>query len=93
MKDSSKEDPDLVKKLKKIQGECNICKKYRKKESKPTTSFPKERNVNEVVSIYLKPVSNLICNQDDKRNILYMMDEFSRMMVASIVKSKDPEEI
>ena len=60
MKDSGLEDHNLTQKLKKIQGECNVCKKYRKKESKPKTSVPKARNVNEVVSIDLKPVSNLI---------------------------------
>ena len=41
----------------------------------------------------LKLVSNLIHNQNDKRNNLYMMDEFSRMTVALIVNLKDPEEI
>ena len=45
------------------------------------------------MSVDLKPVSNLVHTQNDKRNILYMMNEFSRMTVATIVKSKDPEEI
>ena len=92
MKDRGIEDPNLVQKLKKIQGECNVCNKYRKKESKLRT-FPEARNVNEVVSVDLKPVSNLIHNQNDRRNILHMMDEFSRMTVALIVKLIDPEEI
>ena len=91
MKDSRIEDPELVKKLKKIQGEFNICNKYRKRESKLRTSFPKARNINEVLSVDLKPVSNLVHNQNDKRKILYMMNEFSKMTVALIVKLKDPE--
>ena len=62
--------------------------KYRKKESKPRAVLPKARNVNEVVSGDTKPVSNFVHNQNDKRNILYMMDEISRMTVALIVNSK-----
>ena len=45
------------------------------------------------VSLDLKPVSSLLEDVGDKRQIVYMMDEFSRYTVGAISKSKEPEEV
>ena len=93
MEDAGIDDPHISRILKKIQECCRICQKYRKKQSRPKTAFPKARSLNEAVSLDLKPVSSLLEDAGDKRQIVYMMDEFSRYTVGAISKSKEPEEV
>ena len=93
MNDAGLEDPHISRILKRIHETCRICLKYRKKQSRPKTALPKARALNEAVSMDLKPVSSLLEDSSDKRQILYIMDEFSRYTVAAISKSKEPESV
>ena len=93
MNDAGLDDPNISRILKKIHENCRICTKYRKKESRPRTAFPKSRSLNEAVSLDLKPLSSLLEDPNDKRHIVYMMDEFSRMTIGTISKSKEAEEV
>ena len=93
MDDAGIEDPNISRILKKIHETCRICYKYRKRQSKPKTALPKARNPNEAVSLDLKPLSSLLEDNREKRQIVYIMDEFSRLTVAAISKSKEPEEV
>ena len=65
MKDSGIENQILMQRLKRVQEECVLCKKYRRKKLKSGTYLLNERNINEI-----------------KRNIIYIMNEFSKMAVA-----------
>ena len=65
-KDAKIEDQKIQDDLKKIFDKCEICLKYQKKESRPKVSFSKATQVNQVVSIDLKPVSTLINDDKDK---------------------------
>ena len=55
--------------------------------------MPRARSFNEVVSLDLKPVATIIDDPKDKRQVIYMIDEFSRHTVASISKNKEAENI
>ena len=92
MKDSGESDSVIIKMMKKIQEKCSVCAKYKRKPSKPKVAFAKAREVNETVSIDLKPVSSLLGTKDD-RQIVYMMDEFSKFTAAGISKNKEAEEV
>ena len=55
--------------------------------------MPKAREVNETVSIDLKPASSMNNDDRDKRQIVYIMDEFSRFTATGISKNKEAEEV
>ena len=93
MKDSGECDKIILKMLKKIQEKCRVCLKFKRKASKPKVGFAKAREVNETVSVDLKPVSSLTGDQKDGRQIVYIMDEFSRFTAAGISKNKEAEEV
>ena len=91
--DAGIDDPPISRILKKIHETCRICQKYRKRQSRPKTALPKARTLNEAVSLDLKPLSSLLEDPQDKRQIVYIMDEFSRFTVGKISKSKEPEAV
>ena len=93
MKDAGVQQKKISKTLDVIQQNCMVCKRYKRKESKPKTALPKSNNVNEVISMDLKPVSDIVNDSSDKRNILYVMDEFSRFTAAGVIKNKEPETV
>ena len=70
-----------------------MCRKYRKKASKPKVGLPKSREVNETVSVDLKPVASLIQSENDRRYVVYMVDEFSKYTMAGVSKSKEADEV
>ena len=92
MKDSGQEDPAISRMLHQIQDTCRICLKYKKKKPKPKVGLPKAREVNEVVSVDLKPVES-IRNKCDDRQIVYMVDKLSRFTAAGISKNKEAENV
>ena len=93
MKDSGECDKIILKMLKKIQEKCRVCLKFKRKASKPKVGFAKAREVNETVSVDLKPVSSLTGDQKDGRQIVYIIDELSRFTAAGISKNKEAEEV
>ena len=92
MKDAGQADATISRILHKIQDSCRICRKYKKKKPKPKVGLPKAREVNEVVSVDLKPVESITKKSDD-RQIVYMVDEFSRFTAAGISKNKEAENV
>ena len=92
MKDAQIDDKEVEHIMKDIEGKCEICTKYKKKMTRPKTSLPKARFLNEVVSIDLKTVSNIL-NKMDVRQIVYMTDELSKWTVGRVTKNKDPENV
>ena len=93
LKDSGESDNVILKMLKRIQESCRVCQKYKRKASKPQVGLPKSREVNETVSIDLKPVSSLTENKQDNRQLVYLMDEFSCYTAAGISKNKEADEV
>ena len=93
LKGAGEFNPSVEKKLEKIFTNCRICKKYRKKSKRPTVALPKANDLNECVSVDLKPVASITNNSKDKRQIVYMVDEASRYTKGEISKSKEPEDV
>jgi hypothetical protein len=84
---------ELEKVLEKILKNCKICQKYKKKSKRPTVTFPKANDLDEVVSIDLKPVATISDDKRDKRQIVYMVDMSSRFTRGGISKSKHAEDV
>ena len=93
LKDSGETDKIILKMMKQIQKTCRICRKFKRNASLPKVGMPKAREVNETVSVDLKPVSSLMKNPKDTRQIVYIMDEFSRFTSAGISPNKEAEEV
>ena len=93
LKGAGEFDHSVKKKLEKIFTNCRICKNYRKKSKRSTVSFPKANDLNECVSVDLKPVATITGNALDKRHIVYMVDEASRYTKGGISKSKEAEDV
>ena len=93
LKTAGEFDKQVEKKLERIFKNCSICQKHRKKSKRPTVSFPKANDLNEVVSIDLKPVALITDDKRDKRQIVYMVDEASRFTRGGISKSKEAEDV
>ena len=66
------ENEVVLKIMRRIHENCCVCKKHRKKASKPKVGLPKAREVNETVSVDLKPVATLINAENDPRMIVYI---------------------
>ena len=73
--------------LNKLYENCVVCIKFKKSIPRPKVSPPMASNFNQVVCMDLKiwPKYNLI--------ILYMIDMFSRYVVATIIPNKKPESV
>ena len=92
LKDAGKADPVVVKILQKIQDTCKICKKHKKRSSRPKVGLPKSREVNETVCVDLKPVSSIL-KEDSRKQIVYMVDSFSSFTAAGISDSKEANKV
>ena len=69
---------------------CEVCKKYRRTPSRPKVGLPKARDVNDVVSIDLK-ILKKAGNKDVA--ILYLHDEFSKLIKGQVINDKNPDTI
>jgi transposase InsO family protein len=71
-------------------GKCEICKRYKKTPPRPKVGLPKARDVNDVVSLDLK-----IFKKDGKKEIgiLYIHDEFSKLIKGQVINDKKKETI
>ena len=87
IKDAGEMDSGVMKKIKKIYKECKVCLKFQRKASRPKVGMPKAREINEVVSVDLKPVASLLGEPKDERQIVYLVDEFSGFTVARVSKT------
>ena len=70
--------------------QCEICKKHKRSPSKPKVGLPKAKDVNEVVSIDLK-----ILKKSGKKEIgiLYLHDEFSKLIKGKVINDKQKNTI
>ena len=93
LKDSGVKESKLMNAIDKVNKSCRICRKFKRKESRPRICMPRARHLNEVVSLDLKPVSTLINKPEDKRHVLYVLDEFSRFISGSIMKNKEADTV
>ena len=93
MKDSGVSDEEVNRAIEEVSQNCSICAKYRRRESRPKTRLPRARFFNEVVSLDLKPAATILGNPNDKRQVVYMIDEFSRYTIAAISVNKEAENI
>ena len=55
--------------------------------------MPKAREVNEILSIDLKPVSSVIGKKEDRRYLVYAVCEFSKFIVGGISPNKEAENV
>ena len=65
---------------------CEICKRHKRSPPRPKVGLPKAKDVNEVVSIDLK-----ILKKSGKKDIgiLYIHDEFSKLIKGKVVNDKN----
>ena len=69
---------------------CEICKKNKRSPPRPKVGMPKAKDVNEVVSIDLK-----ILKKSGKKDIgiLYLHDEFSKLIKGKVINDKNKNTI
>ena len=69
---------------------CEVCRRYRRTPSRPKVGLPKAGDINEVVSIDLK-----ILKKSGKKEvaILYLHDEFSKLIRGQVVNDKKADTI
>ena len=69
---------------------CDVCRRYRRTPPRPKVGLPKAKDVNEVVSIDLK-----ILKKSGKTEvaILYLHDEFSKVIKGQVINDKNPDTI
>ena len=71
---------------------CETCRKYRRTPSRPRVGLPKAKDFNDVVSLDLK-----IFKKDGKKKkeigILYIHDEFSKMIKGKVINDKKRDTI
>ena len=80
LEDAGMLDPGILKKLSKVTKSCQICHKYQKTAPKPKVGLQKAREVNEILSIDLKPVSSVLRKKEDKRYLVYAVCEFLKFI-------------
>ena len=70
--------------------QCEICKRHKRSPPKPKVGLPKAKDVNEVVSIDLK-----ILKKSGKKEIgiLYLHDEFSKLIKGKVINDKQKNTI
>ena len=69
---------------------CEVCRKYKRTPSRPKVGLPKTKDINEVVSIDLKILKK---SGNKEVAILYLHDEFSKMIKGQVVNDKNPDTI
>ena len=80
-------DKDYQELAKKLYDSCEVCLKFQKTPARPIVSLPLATQFNETVAMDLKVWNN------NKLNILYLIDMFTRFTTARIIKDKKPETI
>jgi hypothetical protein len=69
---------------------CEVCRKYKRTPSRPKVGLPKAKDVNDVVSIDLKILKK---SGNKEVAILYLHDEFSKLIKGHVVNDKNPDTI
>ncbi len=74
-------DDEVRKKIKRVCEQCRVCKKFKKSLGRPKVSLPKVMDFNEIVS--------LDCKQFGSKNVLWMVDTFTRFIQGKVLKNKE----
>ena len=85
---SNKMNDDVEGYLEEIEDNCRSCKRNRIAKPKPAASLPRASAFNQVVTIDLKQHE-----QNNYKYIVYLVDMFSRLIVGSFIKDKNPSTV
>ena len=80
MKDAGITSQEMLKTVKDIENECEICIKYGRKPPKPIVTLPRASSFNESVAMDLKFFGSLM--------VLHIIDHFTRYSAACVIPSK-----
>ena len=88
IKNSNKMTPEVESYLEQVETNCTSCKVNKKQQPKPAVALPRASKFNEVVTMDLKQYE-----EKQYRYILYLVDMFSRFMVAGFIINKQPSTV
>merc|ERR1712177_172223 len=85
MGNAGRMDTQVSKMIKEAVENCSVCQKAGRSRSKPSVAIPRATDFNSIVTLDLKEMG--------KKNILWMVDAFSRTLAGAIIKDKKAETI
>ena len=85
VKSADIKDSELFNLINKVEVKCPVCLKYKKAPLKPVVGFSLSKDFNDVIAMDLKEING--------HKILHIIDHATRYSVATVVKSKQKEEI
>ena len=88
IKSSNKMTEEVSDYLNQVESNCRSCKMFRKKQPKPAVALPRATKFNQIVSMDLKKYE-----EKQYKYILYLVDLFSRFMVAGFLTNKQPSSV
>ena len=88
IKNSNKMTPEVSGYLEQVESSCKSCKLHKRQQPKPAVALPRATKFNQVVSMDLKQYE-----EKQYRYILYLVDMFSRFMVAGFIVNKQPSTV
>ena len=84
-KNSSENDPDVLKLIDVVHEKCEVCRKFKKSPARPKVSLPMSDDFNKTVALDLKVMN--------KKYILYIICTFTRLTRGIIIPNKLPKTI
>ena len=78
-------NPELANLVSRVVNDCKICHKFQKSVARPRVTLPKSTSFNEVVTLDLKEFGS--------KQVLRMIDSFSRFMVGLLLNNKKADTI
>ena len=85
LKSANIRDQELNREIDTVERICDICLTYKEPKLITTVAFSLTKDFNDVVALDLKEI--------DKTYILYLTDHATRYSAATVVKSKEKEDI
>ena len=76
---------EVRKVIKRVCENCKVCQKFQKSQSKPKIALPKVTDFNQVVTLDLK--------QFDGKNVLWVVDSFTRFIQGIAIPNKKAETV
>ena len=84
-RNSRRMSPELASIVERVVNDCKVCQKFQKSVARPRVTLPKSTSFNEVVMLDLKEFGS--------KQVLWMIDSFSRFMVGKILSNKKADTI
>ena len=75
-----------------VIGNCTTCLPKRSRSAKPHGTLPKAMDFNDIISVDLKELQPEY-RKNGYRYILYIVDEFSKLMRGVLIKNKEAETV